>query len=246
MIHLVVTLKGRTIGRFDLDGEQVRIGRHPDNEVQIDNMSVSRFHCTLTRNPANGAWILEDAGSHNGTFVNSAKTPRKELRSGDVLSVGQFSVAFRSDDGPLDTPRLQGSRFIAVRPAQAPEVREEMAPEKGFLVPETEPANPILLRKDLFQVGSMPGLDLQLPSGPPKCALIVRGYGGFQVVNPNPLDGLVKVDGRSVPDCMRLEDDAQLEIGTLKFNFQLGMPSSEHESTMIMELPKQGFPPPRP
>ena len=64
MIQLVVTLKGRTVGRYDVEGTLVRIGRLPDNEVQIDNRSVSRLHCVLEHESAEG-WFLEDKGSHS-------------------------------------------------------------------------------------------------------------------------------------------------------------------------------------
>ena len=58
MIHLYVTLRDRAVGHFEIPGDKVRIGRHPDNEVQIDSMAVSRHHCVLDRTPA-GGWVSE-------------------------------------------------------------------------------------------------------------------------------------------------------------------------------------------
>lgn len=240
MIHLVVTLKGHTIGRFDVAGDQVRIGRHPDNEVQIDNMSVSRFHCTLTRD-ARGVWSMVDEGSHNGTFVNGARAPRRDLRDGDSLGIGQFVVSVRSDDAPrLDA--VVASRQISVRALSTTrELRQAQAPEKAHLEPVSRAGPPLVVARDLIQLGAGNEMDLRVP-GPPKSALIVRGYGGFQLVHACPGQAVVLVDGEPVLDRVWLEDGALLHVGGLELRFRLGMPAEEDQSTMVIDL--KGFPPP--
>ncbi len=234
MIRLIVMLKGRTIGRFDVEGEKVRIGRHPDNEVQIDNNSVSRFHCALDQD-ANGIWSVEDRGSHNGTFVNGARIQRMVLKSGDTVGVGQFQVAVRTEESPSQS--THASRQIAVRSFVDPAKREELAPEKGFLVLQNRPGPPIPLVRDLLQVGSEPGLDIHL-EGARKAALFVRGHGGFQLVNVDPDPQRVRCNGKPVPDRIWLPDGVRLEIGDLQLTFHQGMPS-EDQSTMVIQLPPE-------
>lgn len=232
MIHLVVTLKGRTIGRFDVDGLQVRIGRHPDNEVQIDNMSVSRFHCLLEKGNPGGGWTVEDQGSHNGTYLNGAKlSQRGPLRSGDILGVGQFHVSVRTDQAAA------ASNVISVRPTRAPETRELAATEKAFLVRENSAGANLSLDRDLFQVGALTNLELVMP-GPRKRAMIVRGHGGFQLVNvADPAE--VVLNGDPVEDRAWLSEDDKIQIGELVFSFHRGLsPDEGDQSTMEIQMPQ--------
>lgn len=80
---------GRATDRkFDLDGERVRLGSHPSNELTLEDRLVSRFHCTLTLQK--GVWRITDTGSLNGTsvsgvWIRDAILPSEgcELRLGD-------------------------------------------------------------------------------------------------------------------------------------------------------------------
>jgi DNA-binding NtrC family response regulator len=76
--------------RIEIDGDRIRIGSHPSNEIVIDDRMVSRFHCTLTLGRA--AWSITDSGSKNGTYVSGVRIreailPSKEceLRVGNSL-----------------------------------------------------------------------------------------------------------------------------------------------------------------
>lgn len=233
MIHFVVTLKDRVVGRFHVEGDRVRIGRHPDNEVQIDNKGVSRFH-TLLHRDSTGQWVLEDQGSHNGTFVNGARAKTKVLREGDVLGIGQFSVSFKTE-----TPLASGSQAepspISVRPASSPERQELLAPQKAYLE-FMDRSGHILVNRDLVQLGSAPGLDVHIP-GPAKSIMIVRGYGGFQLVNARPTEVQVHVTGVLVTDRVWLENGAHVTIGDDEFSFYTGLPT-EDGGTMQIEVPK--------
>ena len=233
MIHLIVSLKGRTVGRFDVEGARVRIGRHPENEVQIDNMSVSRFHCLLELGPS--GWEVEDQGSHNGTLLNRAKTNgRAPLTDGDTIGVGQFQVGVRTDDVRPAEP------MIAVRSGTAPLQRERLSLEKGFLLRENRPGPPLPLVLDLFQFGALGGCDVAIP-GPRKRALIVRGHGGFQLVNVGePVE--VAVNGEAIADTARLTDGDRIRIADLEFVFHFGLPPDDSDQS-TMEINLKDLPP---
>ncbi len=64
------------------------VGRTSDNAVRIDGGSVSRVHCRLRREGA--VWVLSDAGSKNGTFVNGQQTDTAPLAPQDVVRVGKW------------------------------------------------------------------------------------------------------------------------------------------------------------
>ncbi|MGI9051781.1 MAG: FHA domain-containing protein, partial [Ilumatobacteraceae bacterium] len=75
-----------------------RLGRHPDSEIMLDDITVSRRHSALERT-AEG-WVVTDAGSLNGTYVNQERIDRAILHHGDELQVGKFRlVLFERADG---------------------------------------------------------------------------------------------------------------------------------------------------
>ena len=83
---LVLTLNGSHFGDYPLDKECLRIGRGPDNDIQIDNPIVSRHHAMIIRN--SGSLVLEDLDSANGTFVNFKRIKTRALHDGDIVTIG--------------------------------------------------------------------------------------------------------------------------------------------------------------
>jgi len=71
------------------EGEAL-IGRHPCCDIVLSDPTVSRRHAQLTHR--DGAWVLRDLGSKNGTFVNSARVGRTAVRPGDIVGLGNQSV----------------------------------------------------------------------------------------------------------------------------------------------------------
>lgn len=91
---MLVVRQGPEIGtRFMLTGDQVSIGRVPDNDIQLDDVTVSRQHAVLVRQ--GDAWLVRDLGSLNGTYVNSGRVDESSVRHGDEVQIGRFRlVAF--------------------------------------------------------------------------------------------------------------------------------------------------------
>ncbi|WP_420626309.1 FHA domain-containing protein [Candidatus Poriferisodalis sp.] len=91
--ELVVTSGHRSGTRFELAGDRVTVGRHPDSDVFLDDITVSRRHVILELVPA--GHILRDVGSLNGTYVNGNRTDGEvTLRGGDELQVGKFKLLY--------------------------------------------------------------------------------------------------------------------------------------------------------
>lgn len=91
---MLVVRQGPEIGtRFSLEGDQVSVGRVPGNDIQLDDVTVSRQHAVLVRQGS--AWLVRDLGSLNGTYVNSARVDEAVVQHGDEVQVGRFRlVAF--------------------------------------------------------------------------------------------------------------------------------------------------------
>jgi pSer/pThr/pTyr-binding forkhead associated (FHA) protein len=84
--------------RFTLGDGTIRLGRHPDSEIMLDDITVSRRHASITRT-ANG-YVVTDAGSLNGTYLNQERIDEALLHHGDELQVGKFRlVLFERSDG---------------------------------------------------------------------------------------------------------------------------------------------------
>jgi FHA domain/zinc-ribbon domain len=90
---LVVRAGGGRAGEtFRPVGEQTRIGRSPDCEIFLDDVTVSRTHALLIER--DGDFYAEDQGSLNGTFVNRRRIDSAKLENGDELQVGKYRMTF--------------------------------------------------------------------------------------------------------------------------------------------------------
>jgi hypothetical protein len=83
---------GRAGEHFVPQGERTTIGRSPDCDIFLDDVTVSRQHAVLRRNA--DSFVIEDQGSLNGTFVNRRRIESAELTDGDEVQVGKYRLTF--------------------------------------------------------------------------------------------------------------------------------------------------------
>jgi FHA domain len=92
---LVIRAGGGRVGEsFPVEGERMSIGRRPDSEVFLDDVTVSRDHALLIAR--GGDWYLDDCGSLNGTYVNRARIESHRLEEGDEVQVGKYKLTFHA------------------------------------------------------------------------------------------------------------------------------------------------------
>ncbi|MDQ3539013.1 MAG: zinc-ribbon and FHA domain-containing protein [Actinomycetota bacterium] len=94
---LLVGVRGSNRGaRFLLDRDVVSVGRHPDSDIFLDDITVSRRHAEFRRD-AQRFWV-HDVGSLNGTYVNGNRADDQLLSTGDEVQIGKFKlVAFLAE-----------------------------------------------------------------------------------------------------------------------------------------------------
>ena len=89
---LIVRAGAQAGARFPLAEPVTRLGRHPESEISLDDITVSRRHAEIERT-AEGH-VVTDAGSLNGTYVNQERIDKMLLRHGDELQIGKFRLVF--------------------------------------------------------------------------------------------------------------------------------------------------------
>jgi pSer/pThr/pTyr-binding forkhead associated (FHA) protein len=90
---LVIRSGGGRAGEvFNVAGEKLTIGRSPEAEVFLDDVTVSRNHALLVRR-GDGLYI-DDLGSLNGTYVNRRRIESHKLQNGDELQVGKYKLTY--------------------------------------------------------------------------------------------------------------------------------------------------------
>jgi pSer/pThr/pTyr-binding forkhead associated (FHA) protein len=82
---------GRAGETFHPEGETT-IGRSPDCGIFLDDVTVSRKHAVVSER--DGAFLVEDQGSLNGTFVNRKRVESAQLEDGDELQIGKYRLTF--------------------------------------------------------------------------------------------------------------------------------------------------------
>ncbi|MDR7329300.1 oxoglutarate dehydrogenase inhibitor Odhl [Corynebacterium guangdongense] len=90
---LLVVKRGPNAGaRFLLDRETTTAGRHPEADIFLDDVTVSRRHAEFRTN--DGEFEVVDVGSLNGTYVNREPKNTQVLSTGDEIQIGKFRLVF--------------------------------------------------------------------------------------------------------------------------------------------------------
>ena len=90
---LLVVKRGPNAGsRFLLDSDLTEVGRRPDSDIFLDDVTVSRRHAEFYRHA--GRFAVRDVGSLNGTYVNRERIEEAALGGGDEVQIGKFRLVF--------------------------------------------------------------------------------------------------------------------------------------------------------
>ncbi|WP_372495871.1 FHA domain-containing protein [Kitasatospora humi] len=91
---LLIVLRGPNSGsRFLLDADVTTAGRHPQGDIFLDDVTVSRRHVEFRRQPG-GGFSVADVGSLNGTYVNREAIDEVALNNGDEVQIGKYRLVF--------------------------------------------------------------------------------------------------------------------------------------------------------
>lgn len=92
-VGMLVVKRGPNAGsRYVLGSGETTIGRHPDSDIFLDDVTVSRRHAEVHHEGS--GFTVNDVGSLNGTYLNRERIETAGLHSGDELQIGKFRLVF--------------------------------------------------------------------------------------------------------------------------------------------------------
>lgn len=97
---LLVVRRGPNAGsRFLLDTEVTTAGRHPQSDIFLDDVTVSRRHAEFSRIQDSTGFLVRDVGSLNGTYVNRTRIDSLTLTGGDEVQIGKYRLVYLPGGG---------------------------------------------------------------------------------------------------------------------------------------------------
>jgi len=103
MASINIIFNNQEQGTHELSRPKMVVGREPTCDIVIDNLGISRQHCAFINKGE--AFVVQDMGSANGTFVNAKKITEHFLNDGDEVVIGKFILRFKND---IQAKQVQG------------------------------------------------------------------------------------------------------------------------------------------
>jgi len=237
MSRLVLRFESSKLKEVPLGTRPVTIGRAPDNDIQIDNLSVSNYHARVYVEA--GSLVVEDLNSLNGSFLNDMRVERAMLKDGDSILIGKHEILVdQTHDAAVPSEEW--------RKAPAPRVNETMildtherrkllemtvaAGERTQLSPERSRVPTLTVvrgRTDqkeyriagkLTVIGNSKMATVRLRGwfAPEVAAQINKHEDGFYLGRG---DRVPKINGTSIHGLTKLNDGDVIEVGRVRLNF---------------------------
>jgi pSer/pThr/pTyr-binding forkhead associated (FHA) protein/tetratricopeptide (TPR) repeat protein len=133
--YLIVKRDDRVEREIELAARVLRIGRDSDNDLVLedDNRGVSRFHAEIR--PEGGRYTIADLESRNGTWVDGERVTAAGLSPGSVVTLGPFSLEFRTDPSTAAARDVPESEYTIFDPGVAQQRRDPVPPQQEISTP---------------------------------------------------------------------------------------------------------------
>jgi len=93
---ILIVLKGAGVGsRYLINTASTKIGREPNNDISLDDITVSRSHAVISKDEN---FTIKDLGSLNGTYINAIAIREQVLSDGDEIQIGKFHLTLFMGD----------------------------------------------------------------------------------------------------------------------------------------------------
>ena len=235
MAKLVLSFNGDFVKEYELDKENLTIGRKPDNDIHIDNLAVSGNHAKILT-ILNDSFI-EDLGSTNGTFIAGNKITKHALQNGESIVIGKHELKYENasaDSGESDFEKTMIIRPDAEGMPETEEADQKLEKSIGKIAADlasagTSTSGPGAARLKLMS-GANTGKELQLTKilttlGRPgvQVAAITRRPKGYYliVVDAGKDNKMPLVNDSEIGKQHPLADGDVIEVAGVKMGFLL-------------------------
>lgn len=224
---LLVKLHGQGSRSIDLTEDSFAIGRKSDNDLSIDDHTVSSRHAKIVR--VQSVYFIEDLKSTNGTAVNGKPVERAQLHDADVITIGQHRLIFQ-DTAPspvANTPApsdLDQTIVMSGKPLSAvPSITAKLLITAG----KTDRLE-YHLTKTANLIGSQDGAAIQLTGWfAPKSAALISSRGSVFTISPSQGTKRLMVNGKSVSSEQPLKNGDVIDVAGVSMSFYIIQPKSK-------------------
>lgn len=109
---LIIDREDGSLSEFIFDQPEISIGAMDDNDLIVDDDTVSRYHCRILQDET--SYLIEDLDSTNGTFVNRVRVRHAYLKPGCTLTVGKSDVRFQNLDERVQIQPVNRDKFGSI------------------------------------------------------------------------------------------------------------------------------------
>ena len=224
---LLVKLHGQASRSIDLTADSFSIGRKPENDLPIDDHTVSSRHAKIVR--VQSVYFLEDLKSTNGTAVNGKPVERAQLHDADVITIGQHRIIFQ-DNAPSAATSVPASldldQTLAISGkhlAAAPSITAKVVITSG----KTDRLE-YHLTKRANLIGSQEGAAIRLTGWfAPKAVALISSRGSGFTISPSEGSKRLLVNGREVSAPQTLKDGDGIEVAGVSMTFYIIAPRTK-------------------
>lgn len=224
---LLVKLHGQASRSIDLTADSFSIGRKPENDLPIDDHTVSSRHAKIVR--VQSVYFLEDLKSTNGTAVNGKPVERAQLHDADVITIGQHRIIFQ-DNAPSAATSVPASldldQTLAISGkhlAAAPSITAKVVITSG----KTDRLE-YHLTKTANLIGSQEGAAIRLTGWfAPKAVALISSRGSGFTISPSEGSKRLLVNGREVSAPQTLKDGDGIEVAGVSMTFYIIAPRTK-------------------
>jgi pSer/pThr/pTyr-binding forkhead associated (FHA) protein len=221
---LLVKLQGHGSRSLELTRDSFTIGRKPENDLPIEDHTVSGRHAKIVR--VQSVYFLEDLKSTNGTAVNGKPVDRIQLHDADVIAIGQHRLIFQ----------LQDSAPAPAATATAPADFEQTMAISGQRPSHGLTAKVLItagktdrleyhLTKTANLIGAQQGAAIQLTGWfAPKAAALISSRGSVFTISPSEGTKSLLVNGKNVSIPQPLKDGDVIEVAGVSMTFYMIQP----------------------
>jgi len=216
MPELVLKLGDNVLHSYTFDKDLMSIGRSRDNDIVVENLSVSRNHARIRRQ--NGKFILTDLNSANGTYVNGVRVSKTEIVHDDIITIGKHKLCFSNQVAKDDSSRLGGVETDCT-------VVVDLSAKPVLCITEGKlKGQEFSLTKFETSIGKAPGNDIVLGDdwflGKKQAVIVRRGNSEYEI---HDMGGIRKtrVNGEQLEEPRVLKPGDVIEFHNTKCVFQL-------------------------